>query len=307
MEFQNKLFSREKLISLIEEYKKDGNEGYNRKFGDFNDKQKELLKRERIDEKLIQTDSPQKNMENLLSTLDKYLSDNKENLDFLDIGKKNYQRYLVIDDVDVYFATSMREDEDFKLIGNFINKVMNVSILKDLKLRYFDPTQAFTNDRIAKGLLEALMLKRTKVAVYYAWPGETFGKVSEASTMLVQGKPVIIFVPKFNVDEKDKYKRAERLAKNYKELHPLSLQVNIKNGVANGVIVVRKEAECSKVLYQLLTDNLETEIIEKEHNYLLVEKNTQSVIRVVTKDQLLTTAFWNYYKKNLFQKGGILG
>lgn len=32
--------------------------------------------------------------------------------------------------------------------------------VKGLKLRYFDPTQAFCEDRIDKGLVEGLMLKR---------------------------------------------------------------------------------------------------------------------------------------------------
>lgn len=295
MELQRKLFVKEKLKSLIENFSKNGKEGFADEYGRLNSKQKAMLEKENINEKVIQGSNPLDEMNNKIAELDEFLETRKDDIKYIDIGKKNYQRYLVIDTLDVYFATSMRKDEDFELIGNFIKRVMDDSDLEKLKLRYFDPTQAFTNDRIAKGLLEALMLKRAKVAVYYAWEDETFGKVSEASTMLVQGKPVIIYVPEFNSDEPMKNRKAEKLAETFKELHPLSLQVNINNGVANGVIVVRKESECSRMIYQLLTNTFRTEIREDEHNYLLLEKSTQSVIRVVTKDKLLTRSFWNYY------------
>jgi len=34
--------------------------------------------------------------------------------------------------------------------------------LNELDLRYFDPTQAYTDNRVNKGLVEALMLKRAR-------------------------------------------------------------------------------------------------------------------------------------------------
>ena len=43
------------------------------------------------------------------------------------------------------------------------------------------------------------MLKRAGVTVYMAQKSDTFGKDSEASAALGQGKPVIVYVPKMTV------------------------------------------------------------------------------------------------------------
>src|SRR5690606_16906049 len=69
---------------------------------------------------------------------------------------------------------------------------------KPLKLRYFNPTQSWIEDRIAKGLVEALMLKRASITIYMAQKSDTFGKDSEASVALGQGKPVIVYVPRLS-------------------------------------------------------------------------------------------------------------
>jgi hypothetical protein len=68
--------------------------------------------------------------------------------------------------------------------------------LRDLKIRVFDPTQAFCHDRIDKGLAEALMLKRAQCTVYFAQESDTLGKDSELASTLAQGKPVIAYIPR---------------------------------------------------------------------------------------------------------------
>jgi len=90
-------------------------------------------------------------------------------------------------------------------------------------------------------------------------------------------------------------KRADTLG----ETHPLGIQVNLQTGVANGVLVARTPAECADLIRRILTRTLEFRICEKmvgDRRYLLLrEKSTNSVFRVVTGDDFLTNAFWNFY------------
>ena len=110
-------------------------------------------------------------------------------------GRHNQEVYLSYDHLDVYVATSMRESFDFWNVNNFLNALVSSKLLKDLKLRWFDPTQAYCEDRIDKGLVEGLMLKRAKCTIYLAQESDTLGKDSELATTLAQGKPVIAYVP----------------------------------------------------------------------------------------------------------------
>ena len=54
--------------------------------------------------------------------------------------------------MDVYFATSMRKAWEYKDLYDFIERLTASDELKELDLRYFDPTQAFTENRVNKGL-----------------------------------------------------------------------------------------------------------------------------------------------------------
>jgi hypothetical protein len=98
-------------------------------------------------------------------------------------------------------------------------------------------------------------------------------------------------------------KRAHQLL----ESHPLAMQVDLKTGVAHGVIVVRDEEQCADILYKLLVRELEFELDELEPSepefacgdytktYVLKEKTTGSPYRVVIGDEQLTNSFWNFY------------
>lgn len=97
-------------------------------------------------------------------------------------------------------------------------------------------------------------------------------------------------------------KRAETLRGN----HPLSLQVVLESGVANGVLVIRNADDCSKLLYSILTNNMEFDIVEhteEEPNALgitegyteLIEVISKSPFRVVTHQERLTNSFWNNF------------
>lgn len=109
---------------------------------------------------------------------------------------RNLARYLAADFLDLYVATSMRSDADFVSVNHFVRTLFKHERIRPLKLRFFNPTQSWIDDRIAKGLVEALMLRRADVTIYMAQKSDTFGKDSEASVALGQGKPVIVYVPK---------------------------------------------------------------------------------------------------------------
>ncbi len=115
---------------------------------------------------------------------------------------RNQGTYLTWDHMDVYFATSMRKAWEYKDLYEFIDRLMAADEIKDLGLRYFDPTQAYTDNRVNKGLVEALMLKRARCTVYSVQDTDTLGKDSELASTLAQGKPVIAFVPDLDVEKR---------------------------------------------------------------------------------------------------------
>ncbi len=91
------------------------------------------------------------------------------------IGIRNTQRYLTLPYLDVYVATSMRSEEDYVAQSKFLQNVFQNPLVRDLKLRYFDPTASFDPDRIKKGLIECLMLRRAKVTIYNAGARRHYG------------------------------------------------------------------------------------------------------------------------------------
>jgi hypothetical protein len=52
----------------------------------------------------------------------------------------------------------------------------------------------------------------------------------------------------------------DRRADLLKGKHPLSMQVDLHSGVANGVLVVRNAEDCAKLLYRILTNSMEFRI-----------------------------------------------
>ncbi len=334
-------------------------------------------------------------------------------------ASRNTNIYLTWDYMDVYIATSMRNKWEFQEVYDFINGVFKKPIIKELNLRCFDPTQSKCEDRIDKGLIEGLMLKRVKCCIYMAQESDTMGKDSELAATLAQGKPVIAYIRRINIDryskkiekypldyfekrllilmaeeifddekcidefekhdekfskeigclrkkldeyrsssswekkrnnfekqrrqrflkkierfqkELDKYRDSqpftlweekekefkegcdsfsdickilaiaehyhfERRANTLKNIHPLAIQVDLKSGVANGVLVVRSIGDCANLLYQILTNKMEFKIEHRDDEGITVleEKVSGCPFRVVTDDEKLTNSFWNFY------------
>lgn len=300
-------------------------------------------------------------------------------------GKHNTDTYLIWDYIDVYIATSMRKNCEFEETYEIINRIFIDPIIKDLNLRYFDPTQSYCELTRDKGLIEGLMLKRAKCTIYMVQESDTFGKDSELASTLAQKKPVIAFIPDYSKEElcdkikkypleyvkerififkaenvfddvetlteldKDLYELSETLdkyikeyeeyrleqpytlwsekdqqfknqnehfqeicqvlaiftkkywdkrAKTLKDYHPLGMQIDLNSGVANGILLVRDVNTCVKILKGILTNSLDFEIKHYDEGYTgLIEKQSGSIYRVVTDNELLTNSFWNFFYK----------
>jgi hypothetical protein len=85
----------------------------------------------------------------------------------------------------------------------------------------------------------------------------------------------------------------ERRALTFRDIHPLSLQTSPIDGVSRGVIVTRSVETTAEVVKAIFLGTLRFEILDDKLNWLLLDELTKSPIRVVTKDPILTTAFWS--------------
>jgi hypothetical protein len=103
----------------------------------------------------------------------------------------------------------MRKPWEFTDLYDFVNGLMKSPVLSGLPISYFDPTQSYTKERVDKGLVESLMLKRARCTVYSVQDTDTLGKDSELAATLAQGKPVIAYVPLVSEP-----KRTEELLRN---------------------------------------------------------------------------------------------
>lgn len=142
-------------------------------------------------------------------------------LKIVEKGKKNLEAYLVSDHLDVYVATSMRERHEYLMVNETAKEIFSHEELKELKLRWFDPSQAYCRERIDKGLAEGLMLKRARCTLYFVQESDTMGKDSELAATLAQGKPVVAFVPEGDQDF------VNRLLSNLKELYPKKNEIDL--------------------------------------------------------------------------------
>lgn len=129
---------------------------------------------------------------------DHFLERQRYRNEIIERGRWNHSVYLTYDHLDVYVATSMRERHEYVFVNEFMTRIETNPHIKDLRLRFFDPTAAFCESRFDKGLAEALMLKRAACTVYLAQESDTLGKDSELASTLAQGKPVIAFVPEMS-------------------------------------------------------------------------------------------------------------
>ncbi|UHQ23812.1 hypothetical protein LVB77_03625 [Lysobacter sp. 5GHs7-4] len=207
-----------------------------------------------------------------------------------DAALENTKLYLsLVNDLDVYVATSMRTRSDFRSMADQCSEIFGDEKVKDLHLRYFDPTLSAADGHQDKGLIECLMVKCAKVLVYCAGEKESYGKDAEAAMALSLGKPVI-----FLCNEQTRMEF-------YKEIHPLSRLINFSTGVAVGAIVTSSAKQVSELLDRIFENEMEYELIQPlgRQGYLqLRERMSGSIVRIQTNNSLLSEAFWNYYRSN---------
>ena len=206
----------------------------------------------------------------------------------------NAERYMAMNGVDVYVAGSMREKRDFEEAAQFVDALRQSAAVTGLSLSIFNPLWAYVPDSQQKGLLEVLMLKKASAMLFLAGRKDSFGKDSELSTMLVQGKPVIVYLPAVGQDD-DRHDDFERQYRMFLS-HPLAMQCDLNTGVANGIMIARNVETCAQLLGRLFTNTMEFNIDDSnENNHYLREVLTGSKVRVVTKNPLLTESFWQQY------------
>ncbi len=189
----------------------------------------------------------------------------------------------MVNDLDIYVATSMRTRTDFRKMADFCEKVFTAPSLATLRLRYFDPTVSAAEGHEDKGLIECLMVKSAKVLIYCAGERDSFGKDAEAAMALSLGKPVI-----FYCDE------AER-QRFFAEVHPLSRLIEFKTGVAMGAIVTSSQDQVVSLLEKIFRNNMVYELEQRQTGLRLIETSTRSTVRIQTRNPMLRETFWNYY------------
>jgi hypothetical protein len=203
----------------------------------------------------------------------------------------NTRIYLSLcSDLDVYVATSMRTREDFREMARTCDQIFKAPALKGYNIRYFDPTLSAANFHEDKGIIECLMVKTCKVLIYFAQHKESLGKVSEYAMALSLGKPVIILCPPDA--------RGTEIYQFYRDRHPLTRLIEFDTGIVNGAIITQKPEDVITLLERVLANKMEYDLTLKtgtDAYYLLRERLTQSTVRVVTEDHLLTETFWNNY------------
>lgn len=215
------------------------------------------------------------------------------------LALNNTKLYLsIINDLDVYVATSMRSKEDFISMSKNCYQIFHEPDVKKLHLRYFDPTISAAEGHDDKGLIECLMVKCAKALIYTSGDKDSYGKDAEAAMALSSGKPVIFYCPddiRYNVS---------------KNIHPLSKLIDFNTGVANGAMVAKNLQEVntlikrifSNQMYFMLTKkpvtiiNSEGKEVTKSY-FKLKDTLTASTVRVQTSDLFLTKGFWNYYTR----------
>ena len=172
----------------------------------------------------------------------------------------NTDLYLsMIEELDVYVATSMRTREDFVLMAEFCNGVFAAPALEQLHVRYFDPTISAAKGHEDKGLIECLMVKCAKALVYYAGARESLGKDLEAAMALSLGKPVIFYCED---------PARERF---FRDVHPLTRLIDFESGVPVGAMITSDKDTVIELLSRIFENRMEFEIDQRPVGHLSLD------------------------------------
>ncbi len=142
--------------------------------GNFGDRQQQLLfaADEMLDEEIAEIQELEGRLHDLASKFEAAR----------EAALSNTHLYLsMVEELDAYVATSMRNRDDFRDMANFCEQVFGDPRLADLKIRYFDPTTSAASGHEDKGLIECLMVKCAKMLIYFAGGRDSYGKDAEAA------------------------------------------------------------------------------------------------------------------------------
>ncbi len=200
----------------------------------------------------------------------------------------NTKLYLsLVNDLDIYVATSMRTKDDFLYMAKNCKQIFNDPSLKEFYLRYFDPTMSASDGHEDKGIIECLMVQCVKVLIYSSGDKDSYGKDVEAAMALSSGKPVIFYCP-----DEIRHKLS-------KDIHPLTKIINFKTGVANGAMVAKNIPEVIELVKRLFHNDMQYKLEKKEGYFRLKEILTDSTIRIQTSDLFMSKCFWNYFTRHV--------
>lgn len=194
----------------------------------------------------------------------------------------------IVNELDVYVATSMRRRSDFREMGRDCELIFNHDGLRRFRLRYFDPTQSAAEGHEDKGIIECLMVKCAKALVYFAGDTDSFGKDAEVTMALSLGKPVIILCPATH--------RGEQRMRFFRDVHPLSRMIDMNTGIAVGAMITNDPLVVAQLLERVLDNRMEYDLDQNGDGYFrLRERLTRSVVRLQTNSSMLRESFENYY------------
>jgi hypothetical protein len=204
----------------------------------------------------------------------------------------NTRLYLsIVNELDVYAATSMRRRSDFRDMNRDTARIFGHPSLRQIHLRYFDPTISAADGHEDKGLIECLMVKCAKALIYFAGESDSFGKDAEVSMALSLGKPVIILCPATE--------KGEQRMKFFRDIHPLSRMIQMETGIPVGAMITNDPTIAAKLLERIFTNSMEYDLVQAGDGYIrLKERLTQSVVRLQTSDQMLRQSFSHYYRRD---------
>lgn len=161
-------------------------------------------------------------------------------------GRQNTATYLALNDIDVYVATSMRNPSHFTTTKMLIKDLFDIPEIEEMNLRYFDPTQSFSHDRIDKGLIECLMIKRARVTIYNAQESDTFGKDSEAAVTLAERGDVIVYIARLFCNQSD----PPEFKKLYEDIDKIMVMDDDSEGVNKIIDFIRKKNYAKEIELQ---------------------------------------------------------
>lgn len=200
--------------------------------------------------------------------------------------------------VTIYLAQETETlGKDSELASTLAQGKVVVAFVPEADTGYFESLEAELKGAYPeKGLAELLLGQLRHFQPQLAWDDSSIRELLALKTEELESR----------VDEVRNRFRSE--VKQYhdkryvtlRDQHPLGVQVNLRDGVAVGVLVVRTIGKCAELVRAILTNELVYRLEQPESNGMpshvcLVETISESKFRVMTHDRTLANAFWNFY------------